>query len=228
MRDMHDRICSHAGGERACRMGCDARPRGLPTGFLWAIITLTVLEETVAESRTLLLSKQPISERGLLPVGGLLSLGTRRLFRFGDYRLGNQQKRLISVGRGRTCDIVLNDRYVSDFHAIIERTGEEAYRIVDHESANGLFVLQAGVLDRVASTAFSVGLCVVLGKTSLVAVGDDGRTFLSAVTESEFRREAYRVYGSTLAAGRAIGKSPETIRRAVNRFPPPGDTGGDS
>lgn len=200
-----------------------------PYEFLCVIITLTILEEIVADSRTLFLSSEPINERALRPVGGLLSLGTRQLFRFGDYRLGKQQKTLLSVGRGQMCDILLKDGYVSDFHAIIQRTGAGTWRIVDQESANGLFVLRAGELERVEETSLGVGLCVVLGKTTLVAVGEDGRTFLAAITESDFRREAYRVYGTTIAAARAIGKSAETIRRAVvTRARPHEDRGSES
>ena len=204
---------------------CEACSRG----FLCAIITLTVLEEMVADSRTLILSSEPINERALLPVGGLLSLGTRHLFRFADYRLGKQPKTLLSIGRGQMCDIILDDGYVSEFHAIIQRTGEDTCRIVDQDSANGLFVLRSGELERVEETWLGVGLCVVLGKTTLVAVGEDGRTFLAAITESDFRREAYRIYGTTIAAARAIGKSPETIRRAVvTRVRPHGDRESDS
>lgn len=191
-------------------------------------MALTVLEEKVVDSHTLKLSSEPTDARGLLRVGGFLSLETRTLFRFGDYWLGKQRKQLLAVGRGRRCDIVLPDGYVSAFHAVVQQTGEDAYRIVDQESSNGLFVLRAGTLERVEETPLGVGLCVVLGKTTLVAVSEDGRTFLTAMTETEFRREAFRIYGTTLAAGRAIGKSAETIRRAVNRLRRRRDNGGVS
>jgi hypothetical protein len=82
---------------------------------------------------------------------------------------------------------------------------------------NGTFLLTKGVADRVETAVLSVGVRIVVGTTTMLTVNEHGRTLISATTETEFRREAYHVYGSTIAAGKAIKKSAETIRRALRR-----------
>jgi hypothetical protein len=152
------------------------------------------------------------------PVGGLRCLQSYELFRFRDFLLCGQQKRFYMIGRSPRCDIALDDTRVSNVHAFIERHADGTHTLIDYDSTNGLFVIVGDRIERVTRVPLVVGLFVLLGRSLLIAVTEDGRAPLSAFTETEFRREAYRVYGSLQAAAAALGKSRETIRRAIGRL----------
>lgn len=178
---------------------------------------LNHLEDSVADSHTRMLSHEP-SYHGLAPVGGFLSLATHELFRFRDFRLGRDPKRYYSLGRSERCDIVLRDKRVSSVHAFVERIDGDTYILRDNQSLNGVYAFRGGRVDKVTATLLTVGLAIGIGETTLITVTQEGRAPLMAFTVSEFEREAYRVYGSLQAAGKAIGKSHQTIARALTRL----------
>jgi len=163
--------------------------------------------------RTKIATIRPTRTR--FPVGGLRCLETYTFFCFRDFLLGGQPKRFYTLGRAPRCDIVLDDVRVSSVHAFIESHVDGTHTLIDNDATNGLYVLRGDQIERVQRTVLHVGLFVMIGKTLLVAATADGRTPLSGFTETEFRREAYRVYGSLNVAARAVGKSRETIRRAL-------------
>lgn len=171
----------------------------------------------MADSRTCMLSAEP-SYEGRAPVGGFISLVTHDLFRFRDFRLGRHDKRYYSLGRAERCDIVLKDRRVSSVHAFIERIDQDMFILRDNQSLNGIYAYRGGRVEKVTATLLTVGLAIAVGETMLVTVAQDGRTPLTAFTVTEFECEAYRVYGSLQAAAKAIGKSHQTIARALARL----------
>lgn len=64
------------------------------------------------------------------------------------------------IGREDDCDVILNDDRVSRRHATIERTSEDSFRLVDHDSTNGTFVNEErieGTAILIAGMAFRVG-----------------------------------------------------------------------
>lgn len=171
----------------------------------------------MADSRTCMLSAEP-SYDGRGPVGGFISLVTHEVFRFQDFRLGRHSKRYYSLGRSDRCDIVLNDKRVSSVHAFIERIDQDLFILRDNQSLNGIYAYRDGRVEKVTATLLTVGLAFAVGETTLLTVTQEGRTPLSAFSVTEFEGEAYRVYGTLEAAAKAIGKSRETIRRALGRL----------
>ena len=49
-------------------------------------------------------------------------------------------KAIVSIGRDKNNDIIIQDKLVSRNHAIVRRLGEEDYYLIDEGSANGSFV----------------------------------------------------------------------------------------
>lgn len=83
----------------------------------------------------------PFSEDGATQVASSAHVDARLVFKPGDANvtelsIGSQE---ISIGRGSTCSVVLNDKKSSRKHAIIRRAGV-AFTIRDLDSANGVFV----------------------------------------------------------------------------------------
>jgi hypothetical protein len=46
----------------------------------------------------------------------------------------------VTIGRDESCDVVLHDRTVSDFHAVLRMTSNGEAKIIDNDSTNGVFV----------------------------------------------------------------------------------------
>ena len=53
------------------------------------------------------------------------------------FRLNNK---IMNIGRSNDCDIFLEDRLVSRFHASLHRLGNGKYALRDNESNNGTFI----------------------------------------------------------------------------------------
>ncbi len=71
------------------------------------------------------------------------------------------------IGRESDCDVILNDDRVSRRHATIERTSEDSFRLVDHDSTNGTFVHE----ERVKGTAILIaGMSFRIGGTIMSLV----------------------------------------------------------
>ena len=52
-------------------------------------------------------------------------------------------KDTIMIGRGQTCDMVLNQPYLSRFHAMVHRLSDDEYLLEDMNSSNGIFITSA-------------------------------------------------------------------------------------
>jgi hypothetical protein len=75
------------------------------------------------------------------------------------------------IGREADCDVILDDDRVSRRHATVERTSDDTFRLIDHESTNGTFVQEErieGSAVLVAGSSFRVGATVM----SLVPTGE--------------------------------------------------------
>ncbi len=88
----------------------------------------------------------PVAEDAPTKVGVGAQLNAVLIFPEGlaNYAQYKMEKSEISIGRGRTCDITLNDKKSSRKHAIITRVGAK-FSIKDLDSANGLYVNGARV-----------------------------------------------------------------------------------
>jgi DNA-binding NtrC family response regulator len=96
--------------------------------------------------------------------------GTRR------FDLAQEPRRWV-IGKSPSCDIVLDDPYVSQVHSILERKPDGALVIRDNQSKNGTIVDNSPIL----AVEVRPGAVIVLGRTYLVAIGD--RNPASAVTQ---------------------------------------------
>jgi len=85
------------------------------------------------------------------------------------------EKPLMTLGRDRECDLVLDYEYVSRRHARIERTGAD-YSILDWESTNGTFVNGQRIQGKQALTP-----------GDHIDIGDISITFLDASGAGETR-----------------------------------------
>ncbi len=106
-------------------------------------------------------SVQPVS--ALRTVSGVL------------YPLAPTQSRW-SVGSHPGCDLVIDDRCVSSLHCMIERVAHGELVLRDRGSRNGTFIDGHAI----EGATLSVGARVMLGLTSLVAIGDEQAKRVSA------------------------------------------------
>lgn len=86
-------------------------------------------------------SSEPISEDGKTKISSSARVVAKLVFKAGSSNVEEYeiQKDEISVGRGKDCDIVLNDKKASRKNAIIRRFGAN-FSIQDLNSANGTYV----------------------------------------------------------------------------------------
>lgn len=96
----------------------------------------------------------------------------------------------VSIGKSRSCDVVIPDDSVSRLHAEIQREGD-AYRLRDRGSTNGSFVSGAKVTDAFLKPGDVLGI----GKVQLRFMPRDARTELLPSEKERF--------------GEVIGKSLE-------------------
>lgn len=147
------------------------------------------------------------------PVMGLFVPKKKKLYRFDDFIMARQVKRMLTIGRGEFCDIRLDDSRVSRVHCEITRYRDGACKIADTESTNGLFVNDV----RVAHAQLWPGMWIFLGQTELVAVGLDGNSPVIGRNYTSFLINAKYVHGSAESAASAIHRSAATIYRAIER-----------
>src|SRR5688572_22673587 len=77
----------------------------------------------------------------------------------------------LSIGSDPENDLVLDDRFVSAFHCVIERQAER-FVVRDRRSRNGTFVNG----NRVAESDVEPGARLLVGATALAIVGHPGAT----------------------------------------------------
>jgi hypothetical protein len=110
---------------------------------------------------------------------------------------------MISIGRGRDCDIWLDSGFVSIVHAVLERRGDAMW-LVDQVSTNGVYVNGERIEDAVALT---VGMQITIGHELLVATDAQGMFPIAADTISDMCRKAVPLYGSDRLTGARLGRS---------------------
>jgi DNA-binding NtrC family response regulator len=102
----------------------------------------------------------------------------------------------ITLGKSRSCDVVLPDDSVSRVHAEIRRDGE-AYRIIDKSSTNGSFIDQA----RVSDAFLKPGDVLGIGKVQIRFLPRDARAELLPSESERFGD----VIGKSLAMRKIFG-----------------------
>jgi DNA-binding NtrC family response regulator len=103
---------------------------------------------------------------------------------------------VVHLGKSRQCDIVLPDESVSRVHAEIRRQGD-AYRVLDQQSTNGMFI--GGV--RVTDGFLKPGDVLALGKVQIRFMPRDARVELLPSTAENFGP----VRGRSLAMRKIFG-----------------------
>ena len=90
------------------------------------------------------------------------------------------------IGKSPSCDIVLDDPYVSAVHCVLERCADGVLLLRDCESKNGTIVDNNPVI----AIELQAGAVIVLGRTYLVAIGD--RNPASAAAQLRGRDPRFR------------------------------------
>ncbi|HET9625117.1 MAG TPA: sigma 54-interacting transcriptional regulator [Kofleriaceae bacterium] len=107
-------------------------------------------------------AKLPVGRRTAIVAGLRSKTGV-------EFPLASQPRRWV-VGTAATCDLVLDDPYVSAMHCVLERRPGGAVVVRDRRSRNGTLIdgnlIEAGELH--------VGARLGVGRTTLVAVGAPG------------------------------------------------------
>ena len=104
-----------------------------------------------------------------------------------EYELSPQPRRWV-VGSAPSCDMVVDDPYVSSAHCIVERREGGAILVRDKRSRNGTLI--DGNL--VEAAELPVGSRLVLGRTTLIAVSAEGSPLPSAMTALRGRDPVFR------------------------------------
>ena len=73
----------------------------------------------------------------------------------------------LMIGASRSCDVVLDDPYVSAFHCQLERRGPEQMLVRDRQSKNGTFING----NRIEIAELRPGSILLVGGVSLLALG---------------------------------------------------------
>jgi len=145
------------------------------------------------------------------PVIGLFETGSRQVYEFGNCRIGDQPKKVISLGRGRYCDVRFFERSVSQFHCEflqIDQPGN--YMLRDTGSTNGTYVNDI----RVKKIRLTPGMWIFAGRIEMFVLGEDRSIPLRGSTTTSFWRRAAGVWGSNRSAGTNVRTSHMTIHRA--------------
>ena len=126
--------------------------------------------------------------QALAPEGRRTAVVTALRARDGtEYALGGHPRRWL-VGSGATCDVVLDDPYVSGTHCAIERRGDGTLVVRDRRSRNGTLIDG----NPVESAELPVGARLALGRTTLVAVAADAPASPSAIAALRGRDPQFR------------------------------------
>jgi two-component system, NtrC family, response regulator HydG len=104
-----------------------------------------------------------------------------------EYELSPQPRRWV-VGSAPSCDVVVDDPYVSSAHCTVERREGGSLLVRDKRSRNGTLI--DGNL--VEAAELTVGARLVLGRTTLIAVAAAGSAMPSAMTSLRGRDPVFR------------------------------------
>jgi transcriptional regulator with PAS, ATPase and Fis domain len=78
-----------------------------------------------------------------------------------------EECRRLTIGASRSCDVVIDDPYVSAFHCQLERRGTDQMLVRDRQSKNGTFING----NRIEIAELRPGSLLTLGAVSLLALG---------------------------------------------------------
>jgi DNA-binding NtrC family response regulator len=103
------------------------------------------------------------------------------------YALPEAERRWV-VGSGASCDLVLQDPYVSDLHCVLERRSSGTLLVRDRHSRNGTRVDG----NFVEGAELRIGSYLTIGRTTFVAVAAKGGSDDSALAALRGRDPAFR------------------------------------
>jgi hypothetical protein len=172
-----------------------------------------------------LVRNHPIDVSSLLhpaDVGGIRSLGSRRVILFDEIRYKIFVKNRFTIGRDQDCDIRLKDPTVSGEHCAISRLAAGGFLLQDSGSKNGVYIHHpidgSRTWRRVAQTVMTVGLHLLLGNVRLVITDHRGTVRLPVGRYSEFFHQALYCYGTPYAAARATGAPRRKLERVAREM----------
>jgi DNA-binding NtrC family response regulator len=104
-----------------------------------------------------------------------------------EYALAASPQRWV-VGSGASCDLVLDDPYVSAMHCILERRPAGSLVVRDKKSRNGTLIDG----NPIEAAELQVGSRLAIGRTTLVAVAAPGASAPSAICALRGRDPTFR------------------------------------
>ena len=114
-------------------------------------------------------------------------VGLRSTSESKTFALPTTERRWV-VGSGPSCDVVLDDPYVSDMHCVLERREGGSLVVRDKRSRNGTRVDG----NFVEGAELRIGSYLMIGRTTLVAVSGPGREDESALVAMRGHDPAFR------------------------------------
>lgn len=124
--------------------------------------------------------------------------------------------RAITIGRGKSADLVLSDDTVSRRHALAERETPDTIRITDLGSSNGSWTLRDGTREKARSFVMRLSDTVIFGQKSV-----SGEDIARAIAKAEAAAEGHHapVYGDP--PGFAAPAAPRPPRVPISPANPP-------
>lgn len=124
----------------------------------------------------------------------------------------NTVLRLLSIGRRRTCNIVVDQPTASAVHCIIERRRPRGTWIRPCSARSAVYLDGHRISE---SAPLLVGMELRIGDALFIGTNEAGKFPILASTIDEFMWKAFQRYGTFKRAAQSIGTSPETMRRRI-------------
>ncbi len=146
-------------------------------------------------------------------VGGLRRMGPGDLYLFPTMK---PERDMLTLGRAKGRDIRIQHPTVSELHAVVEKTRQGGFVLIDRDSTNGIEVARRGNYSsfrKVEYAYLELGNYIRLGGITLAVSDRAGNCAIWAATEDEFLRTAIEIYGSREEAFRRVGCEEEAERK---------------
>lgn len=145
------------------------------------------------------------------PVIGLYEVNNHCVYEFADCRIDDRPKKIITLGRGKYCDVRFSERSVSQVHCEFLQVGEPGtYILRDAGSTNGTYVNDI----QVERVRLSPGMWIFAGRIEMFVLGEDRSIPARGSTTTSFWRRAAEIWGSNRSAGTEVSSSHMSIHRA--------------